>query len=261
MQAILKADRFIVLIVSLLLVAGIPGCAHRKEAHDRAIRAEIAYNTGVAYLNRGELIEALDSLLTALELEPENSGVHNAIGLVYSGQGKHQAAVDEFVAAMKIDDYPEYHNNLAQAYLMLNRPGDALEECDRALADQAYRTPGYAYFNKAMALIKLDREPEAMEQLQTAVRRDPNADRPLYELAVLQMKYNHLEEAIGNLQLALKNNPSYHAAAHQLAVAYVQAGKPDLACAQLNNIITKTAEGNPAHAKARALAMQLCEGR
>lgn len=247
-------------VVLVLITVMCFGCVHNKKRQEEVRRANISYNTGVGYLRQGLYDQALPYFIESDSLDPGNPLVLNALGLIYLGQGKAQAAANEFQRAIKLSDLADFHNNLANAYLLLQEYEKAVEECDRALADRAYQTPSFAYFNKGMALLKLHRESEAIEALKLAGERDPNGDRPYYELGVIYLRQGNAAEALANLKIAKRNNPNFLDTGYQLAMAYIHSNNQTEACKELRTVIANSSETQPIHAQARALLMQYCEG-
>jgi Tfp pilus assembly protein PilF len=79
------------------------------------------------------LAEAERELAEATSLVPGDSEAHLSLAQILEAEGKHQEAVGEFQAALKLQDSFVGHLGLARVYLSLNRREQARQEGEAAL--------------------------------------------------------------------------------------------------------------------------------
>jgi tetratricopeptide (TPR) repeat protein len=95
-------------------------------------------NLGFSLLERGnapDLPEAARLIQAALAQEPQNASTMDSWGWVLYKQGKFTEAETALRKAADLSPYsPEVHQHLGEALLKLDRPQEALEEWERALA-------------------------------------------------------------------------------------------------------------------------------
>ena len=93
-------------------------------------------NLGFSLLERGgNLDEAAHLIKSALDQDPSNSSTMDSWGWVLFKQGKTEEAEAALRKASEMAPYsPEIHQHLGEALLKLDRPQDALDEWERALA-------------------------------------------------------------------------------------------------------------------------------
>jgi tetratricopeptide (TPR) repeat protein len=86
-----------------------------------------------SFVSEGRLVEAERELVEAASLVPGDSEAHLNLAQVLEAEDKHQEAVVEFQAALKLQDSFAGHLGLARAYLSLNRREQARQEGEAAL--------------------------------------------------------------------------------------------------------------------------------
>jgi Flp pilus assembly protein TadD len=93
-------------------------------------------NLGFLLLERGgDLKEATRLIEASLAQEPKNSSTMDSWGWALYKNGRYAESEDVLRKAAALSPFsPEVHRHLGEALVKLNRPQDALEEWDRALA-------------------------------------------------------------------------------------------------------------------------------
>jgi tetratricopeptide (TPR) repeat protein len=182
------------------------------------------------------------------------------LGILYSGDGKPDAAIAEYEKALRIkSDLPETRMDLGNALRATGRNADALAQYDMALGIR----PGYApaHYNRGVVLAELrrlgeaigeyreairlnpdyaeahdnlgnalrdsGRLAEALPEYQRALRLDPGAAEFHNNLGVALAEGGRLPEAIGEIQQAVQLRPRYAQAEDNLGKALSQAGRAD----------------------------------
>ncbi len=172
------------------------------------------------------------------------------LGMMDLNEGRYDAALDRFQAALRTDanDDTLLANLLANqgvALSALGRYTDALPSFDAALAmDPEHLT---AQLNRGVALTALGRLDEAVAQLSSAVRLSPDNADAHYNLALAYFKQDALDPAIKECIEALRLRPSYLEAAYCLGLCYEKQQRFNEAA----DIFTKILQVNPDHSGAR----------
>ncbi len=168
---------------------------------------EIDPNSVVAHEIAGEIDEsmhnydlALVEYKKAVDMAPEKPGTHMHMGDAYWYIGKWQSAQGEFRAELKNDPYNcMAHWKLANAILEANDSSDeALSEANAAVA----RCPTLmqARVDRARALIRLGKQPEALPDLLMAEKDSPNEPSIHFLLANVYRSQGKSPEAQKEMQ-------------------------------------------------------------
>lgn len=137
-------------------------------------------NLGYLLLEKGgDLKEASDLIEAAVKQDPQNSSVMDSWGWVLFKQGKFDEAEKALRKASELNPFsPEVRTHLGEALLKLNRPEEAVEQWERALA---FIFPGRAALDKRLATLRTDlakrdalAKDSALKTKDAAASKDPN---------------------------------------------------------------------------------------
>jgi Flp pilus assembly protein TadD len=132
-------------------------------------------------------------------------------------------ATNELIASeLASSERPESHENLALIDLQMGRLKDAEDELNTALRLDPDFVP--AMVNLADLYRVEQREDLARKWLQTARERAPNAAEPVYALGLLEVRQKHQTEALNLLTRAAALQPENARYAYVYAVALHSAG-------------------------------------
>jgi tetratricopeptide (TPR) repeat protein len=95
--------------------------------------AAVHKSRGKNFVSEGRLPEAERELAEAASLAPGDSEAHLSLAQVMEAEDKHQEAVGEFQAALKLQDSFAGHLGLARVYLSVDRRQQARQEVEAAL--------------------------------------------------------------------------------------------------------------------------------
>jgi type IV pilus assembly protein PilF len=185
-----------------LVLALFGACAHTPTERERE-EAAAEYKAGLALVHEaqqaaveGDAVKqdlkyrlALESLLKANKLDPENPDVNYLLGLVYfSGFKRHGDSEKHLRQALatRKDDYPEADNLLGSVLVDAGRPADALPHFERARSNLLYKTPYFAEAELGWAKYKLGRLDEAATHLRTAIVAQPDLCGAYVKLAEVE---------------------------------------------------------------------------
>jgi tetratricopeptide (TPR) repeat protein len=121
--------RGLVATASLVLVLGTGTLAQELPAELR-----LSFDDGVRALKAGKLDEAEAAFRAVLEAGAGLAQVHNNLGIVYQQGGRHERAITEFRAAVRLDpDYAAPQILLGASLLALGRVEDARPPLEQAV--------------------------------------------------------------------------------------------------------------------------------
>ena len=138
---------------------------------------------------------------------PDNPDALHLLGVLLGQKGLHDEAVDFITRAITArPDIAAYHANLAQAYVSLDRRGQALAELHQAIAlDPKYFPAHYAL---GILLDSLDRTQEAIAAYQTALKIHPGDAQTRNNLAITLRSAGRWDEAFIELEEANRLMPN-----------------------------------------------------
>lgn len=194
------------------------GCKHvptEKERHS----AEIHYDLGVQAQQVGNMQEALSEYQKAIELDPENPDVRNALGIVLHLSFRRPAeAIEQYNKALELrPNFSEAKTNLANVYLDQGRYDEAIKLYEQALNDMLYPTPFIAQGNMGWAYYKKGNTEKALENIRAAVTLNPNFCLGYKNLGLIFDQTGQTEEAC-------RQFTRYREACPDMAEAYMHEG-------------------------------------
>ena len=204
-------------------------------------------NLGVALSGQGRLGEAMDHLLLAGSIWPEESLVPYNVGLTLERLGRPAEAVPAYSQALRLrPNFPEALTNLG---LLLDGLGDS-EEALRLLSRAVELDPTRAetLSNLATVLAKLGRGAEALERQRKAARLDPSNPSIRFNLGNQLAGAGSLSEAAAEYREALRLDPGQAMAHNNLGVVLLMRGEVGQARWEFREALRL----DPLHAGARA---------
>lgn len=199
------------ILSSLAFVFLASSCATVPEKENNVQKASAHYQLGVSYLNDNNIQPAFVEFQKALELDPNNKEVLNAIGIVYliklEDYGK---AIEHFQKALKIDrNFSEASNNLGIAYERTRRYNEAIEAYRAAISNPLYRNAERAFNNLGRAFYRARRFDESIEAYKESLRRFSEFHLPYYGLALSYNAKGRYGDAASSLRKAIEIDPAY----------------------------------------------------
>jgi tetratricopeptide (TPR) repeat protein len=237
----------------------------------------------------GEMVQSEETLKRALRVAPADANVWYQYGMLDSGLGRTDPAIEKIQKALALDaDLPEGYTTLAgllqaagqsrpaetavrkaltvdpydaAAYDVAGRVLASKGQADEALfyfAKAARLRPGYGpyHYDYALMLVRLNRFEEAREPAEAAIRADENFAAAHELLGGLLAQKSQLAEAAQEYRRALEIQPDFSRAELDLGLVLAAQGDVTGAIEQLH----KAAEGRDADVAQRAaLALQRIE--
>jgi Tfp pilus assembly protein PilF len=198
--------------------------------------ADAHLKLGTAYHKQGKLEEAIAAYKKVVELDPDSATAHSNLGLAYYDQGRLDEAIAAYKKAVELDpDSATAHSNLGLAYAHQGQLDEAVAEYKEAIR----LDPNYpaAHHNLGLAHASQGRLDEAIAEYKEAIGIDPDHLGAHIDLGLAYANQGRLDEAIGEWEAAVKINPN-HALAHKnLGLAYREQGRTEEAVAELETYL------------------------
>ncbi len=161
---------------------------------------------------------------TTLEGNPTAWMAHNNLGNLMREDGRLDAAIAHFQAALRVrPDLTKVHNNLANCLHQLKRPQEAIEHFRRALEIEPDYTE--AHHNLGRVLRETGNQREALAHLLRAVQLDPDDPDVRNNLGMVLRDLGRLPEAIAQFERALRDHPASSPAHLNLALTFSMMGR------------------------------------
>lgn len=211
-------------IASFALTSCGPALTKKKD------ESAIHYRMGIVHFNDRNYTDALQELLVAIDLYPDDPTYHKDLGLTYFAKGMNNEAIKELQKAISLDPkYADARVSLSAVYLVERRYDEAIAECREALKNIFYRTPEFAYFNMGMAHLRKSDYKNSIESFRKAVDLSPNYAMAYYNMGSAFEKIKNTKDAVDSYEKAVKSFPGYLDAQYSLGAACLKV--KDKACA------------------------------
>jgi tetratricopeptide (TPR) repeat protein len=206
------------------------------------------YHSNLAEAHRmiGQLDTATTHCHTAIQLQPDNAGARNCLGLVLLAQTQPEAAAKEFREAVRL--FPEFAlawNNLGNALRLQGEKEQALASFRRAVAID----PNFAeaHSNLGQFLLEQKQLDDALVHCREAVRLRPNFAEAHSNLGNVLREMNRQEEAKRCYAEALRLGPGIGMVYNNMAQALQEEGKLDEAIAWYQEALHRDAKSARIH--------------
>lgn len=134
---------------------------------------------------RGELDLAIERYRRSIEVHP-TAEAHTFLGWTYSFQGKLEEAMAECMRAIEIDPrFGNPYNDIGVYLMQQDRIEEAIPWLEKAMRAERYEPRHFPHMNLGRIYVKQGRWPEALREMEAAVRlapKDAGARRALHEL-------------------------------------------------------------------------------
>ena len=205
-----------------------------------------AYNNlGYYYYNKKKLDYAVHLFEKSTLLNFKNSNYHYNLANSYFDMHRFKETEREYLISLKLNpEFPEFaHFGLGGLYMKLNRTREALEEYKEAIEIRhARKTIPYEY---PLAQLGLGRAygalgiyKDAIRELASLVKSEPNMHKAHYNLGVAYMKLGQFDKSEEAFLQSLKIKPSHKEAMFSLAIGYQTQGERRKSDKYLNNYLS-----------------------
>lgn len=139
-------------------------------------------------------------------------------------QGDGAKAVGFFQQALQANPASlEAHLNLANAFLLANRPADAIREAAEVLRLDANSAP--AHYVAGCAWLRAGDATNALQSLQQSQKIDPAVTALNFQLGLAHEQLGHAEDAVREFQTVIEFEPEHPAAHYRLSQLLLRLGQ------------------------------------
>ena len=166
-----------------------------------------AYDAAVQLAERHRYAEAVPAWKLAVEKDPEDSRVHNELGIALAATGKISEAIDEYKRSLALNnDSSQAHNNLGSALAEAGKLEEAQTEIVKAI--ELNPDNGSAHINMGHIFeVMGGHRQEAIEELTKGIELAPKSSDGHNIYGVILARMGKLDEAIAELQSAVELAP------------------------------------------------------
>jgi len=210
---------------------------YQRAAHMDPTEAHL-FDWGDNLLQLHAYKEATEVFTAALARHPESARLHVGLGIAQYSSGQLEDAVKSFCQASDLaPSDPRPYQFLGEMYGVAPALGKDITERLARFAT-AHPRNGLAQFHYAMSLWKGEASaPADLRQVEALLRRAVALDRTLVkgflELGILLADQQRYQEAIPQLRTAARLEPDLAQAHYRLAQAYQRTGQKDLSAKEL----------------------------
>ena len=262
--------KILLLLLIILVVAGFSGCKDKRPSEisrvestetDLAFSEELPpavmpenalelFQQGLAYINEGELENALEKILLAQKLAPNIPAIYLELGNIYFDLKKYNDAVTNYSQAIKLGRELDGDEELARPYVLRGETYQLLRNYNAAIAD----------FTRAIKLVNDNGEEKYVEEQRVLSQRGEvyyfmgNYDLALTDFnQAIQLNRNNsnywnnrgeIHRNMGNYDLAIDDyikavniNPKNTNVINNLGLAYYGKNDYDKAIENFNKVI------------------------
>jgi len=167
----------------ILALSGLTACSGQIETEKASnYNAEL----GIRYLQKGRLKLANEKLMKAIEQNPEGAEANHYFALLQQKLGNNAKAAKYFSKAVKLDPKnSELRNNYGSFLCKTNKHQAAVKQFLIAVKDPLYETPEFAYTNAGICLRKANNHAQAEKYFRLALKKKASFPAALLEMARL----------------------------------------------------------------------------
>ena len=218
-------SKALMIFLAVFLAAGC-GSSSTKELAPAQKKAKLYYNQGTNNLIAKDYTKALKNLLEAASLDPENSDIHNNLGMALFFKKSHERAIRHVKRAIELDPKnTDAKLNLASIYLQNNSLTQAESLYKNILEDLTYEGQHRTHYNLGLLALRRDNPNKAVADFKKALAVNPSYCPAHFKLAEIAFKrgafkrafnsykeagmgvcYNNPEPLLGQIQSLIKLN-------------------------------------------------------
>jgi type IV pilus assembly protein PilF len=248
------------IIILALVVCIFTGCSTTFNEKRQTSRSMLGF--AMLKLTENDIDGALFELNKAKEVNPKDAEVYYGLALVCKELGRNVQAIEYCNKAIKYsgklkEEHPGIKGeayNLKGIILFSQRENDdALSAFDRALDDESYQTPEYAWKNIAEVYISLKDADKAKKALEESLS-DNTHYAPAWEaLSRVYIIKGERDTAINALEHAVFEFPGYTEAHWGLSQIYIEKGQKSEAISHLKEVVKLDEKGSYGQAASKKL--------
>ncbi|OAF06644.1 hypothetical protein AYJ54_19145 [Bradyrhizobium centrolobii] len=209
---------------------------------------------GNTLINKRDYDHAIETLSSALDLDPDNVVVMNLRGVAYEHKGQDDLAMADYNRAIqKRPVYGVPYNNRGTLYLRKSALQSALDDFNLSIRYAPRFLLGYT--NRARVRTLTKDYKGALADFAEAEKIDPNAPQIASNRCITFGAMGKFDEALADCNGLIQKQPKNQYAINNRADVYLAKGDPDAALKDYNVVL----ELNPNNVRAHAGRAQLFE--
>ncbi len=184
----------IVIFLSTLMACASTPKELQKEKKDReAARINVQLASG--YMRRGDLKVAHEKLKKAIEFDDQYAPSYTTLAVLMTMMDQPVEAENYYLEALSVDPRdPDLHNNYGTFLCSIKKYEEAVDEFEKTLRNQFYKTPSVAHANIGYCLLQGNKPNfvKAEKHLRIALKQQPNMPSAMLamgDLGVITKKY------------------------------------------------------------------------
>jgi len=188
--------------------------------------ADVYFDLGNIFQEKGQLDEAITYYQKAIELNPNFAGTHFNLGDVFQEKGQLDEAVIYYQKTIELaPNFAGTYNNLGNIFQEKGQLDEAITYYQKAIE----LNPRFAgtYNNLGDAFRRKKQTDEAITYYQKALQIDPNYAHAYYSLGIVLQENGQLDEAITCYRKVLQLNQNHVEAYNNLGNAFQEKGLLD----------------------------------
>ena len=190
-------------LIVLFLFLSACSSIDKKEKSPDELKADLFYSHGTAKLVNKEYTKALDYLLKAYAIRPDDSHIANNLGMAYFFKKEFDKATIYLEKALLLDEKnSDARINLASLYFRFKKYDQSAREYEKVLQDLVYEHQYRAYYGLALVLLKQNRPSEAYKHLDSAIKNKEDYCAAHFKLGELAKKAYDYNEAYKRFRMA-----------------------------------------------------------
>lgn len=213
--------RIVLLAIVLSFVVACTG----NKAQKNATLAAIHYDAGRVYIQDRNFYGALEELVKAVEMVPDNPDYRQVLALTYYARKMYREAISEFTKTLQIKpEHVEANMNLASLYIELKNWDLAIPHLEAAQTGRLLKKREHEmlYNNMGLAYYGIKDYKKSVIYSKKAIELGPNFVFPYYNLGMALDKLGKYDEAMDAYKRAISLMPGYVDAHYNLGVTAVK---------------------------------------
>lgn len=189
--------KMIMTLVTALLVFTSCGGQQLADKSPAEAKADLYYANGTANLMNGNYTEALDKLLEANNLRPNDSKVLNNLGMAYYFKNDVKSALKNIIRAIEIDPKnSDARVNLASIYFKQGNFAEAKKQYEMVTKDLIYKSQFRTYYNLGLLALKENKIDVAKKYFLLSVKDREDYCPANYQLGVIERDLYNFASAL-----------------------------------------------------------------
>tara|TARA_Y100000780_G_scaffold230853_1_gene254129 strand:- start:111884 stop:112720 length:837 start_codon:yes stop_codon:yes gene_type:complete len=159
-------------------------------------KAKLYYNQGTRDLVSEDYTSALKNLMEAVALDPDNSQIHNNLGMAYWFKKSEPRAIRHIKKAIELDQKnTDARLNLASIYLEKKSYAKAKALYEKILEDLTYEGQHRTHYNLGIIELAQGKNTQAYQKFKLALEIDPDYCPAHFKIAQMAYESRHYEKA------------------------------------------------------------------